>query len=321
MSTQAAPAVQAQTPPPKPPPTKEARDTSLFTLAVGAPSLRQDGPFPKIDGYAAVFNQLSENLGGFREKIDPHAFDETLANADDVRGLVDHDPSRILGRIKAGTLRLNTDAVGLHYVIDPPDTQTGRDILVSLKRGDVDQSSFAFRTLDDNWEFKKDASGHTTATRTLLRVKLYDVSVVTYPAYPQTKVGVRALWPCATDDATEAEVRGWLAEQIERVSPRPHVNELRSRLIRTRWEDRMQQEAVELRTPDVQTVIFTKADWDVASAKQWLSKNNFRSDKLDTTNNTYRFRQFEPSQCKAGSYLTLSKNTPRGVKLVVCTNK
>lgn len=319
MSTQVAPAVQAQAP--KTPPSKEQRDTSLFSPIIGAPSARKDGSFPKIDGYAAVFNQLSENLGGFREKIDPHAFDETLANGDDVRGLVDHDPSRILGRIKAGTLHLNTDAVGLHYVIDPPDTQTGRDILESLKRGDVDQSSFAFRTLDDNWEFKKNADGHTTATRTLLRVKLYDVSVVTYPAYPQTKVGVRSLWPCITDEAAEAEVRSWLIEQIERVSPRPHLSELRTRLIHKRMEDRMDEEAIELRSPDVQTVVFRKDKWTVDTAKSWLSNHNFRNDKVDTTANTYRFRQFEPTQCKAGSYQSLTKNVPAGVTLVVCTKK
>lgn len=142
----------------------------------------------KISGYAAVFDSLSESLGGFREKIAPGAFRNSLANGDDVRALIDHNPSLVLGRTKAGTLRLEEDSRGLHYEVDPPDTQYARDLVESLKRGDVDQSSFGFRTVEDSW-----TTENGEQVRTLLEVQLFDVSPVTFPAYAATSVGLRAL--------------------------------------------------------------------------------------------------------------------------------
>jgi HK97 family phage prohead protease len=134
-----------------------------------------DGDSPKITGYAAVFNSPSEDMG-FIEQVDPHAFDNTLN--DDVRALWNHDSSHVLGRTKSGTLRLSVDAKGLKYEIDPPDTQAARDLMTSMKRGDVDSSSFGFITNEDKWDYST-----TPATRTLLSVSLFDVSPVTYPAY------------------------------------------------------------------------------------------------------------------------------------------
>lgn len=141
-----------------------------------------------IVGYAAVFNKLSEDLGGFREKISPGAFTATLEKDDDVRALIDHDTSKILGRNKSGTLKLEQNSKGLKATIKPADTQAGRDIMTSLERGDIDGMSFGFRTIEDKWETVK-----SEEIRTLLEVQLFDISVVTYPAYPDTSVAVRSL--------------------------------------------------------------------------------------------------------------------------------
>ncbi len=146
-----------------------------------------EGERPKIVGHAAVFNELSEPLWGFRERILPGAFKEAIER-DDVRALVNHDPNYVLGRNKAGTLRLAEDERGLAVEIDPPDTQWARDLMVSMRRGDVNQMSFAFTVLDE--EFSKEDGENI---RILKKVRLHDVSVVTYPAYPQTDVQVRSI--------------------------------------------------------------------------------------------------------------------------------
>lgn len=142
----------------------------------------------KIVGYAAKFMNRSQDLGGFIEQIDPQAFTRTLSEGADVRALIDHNPSLILGRTVSGTLRLETDSTGLLVEITPPDTTYARDLMVSLERGDVTQMSFAFVTKQDTW-----AKEGTTNIRTLLDVDLHDVSAVTYPAYLNTEVGLRSL--------------------------------------------------------------------------------------------------------------------------------
>lgn len=147
----------------------------------------KDGVLPKIHGHAAVFNELSEDLGGFRERIAPGAFSASVER-DDIRALFNHDPNFPLGRNRAGTLELSEDATGLEVIIEPPDAQFARDLLISIGRGDISQMSFGFRTLLDDWEFQ----GGVTV-RTLREVQLFDVSPVTFPAYPQTDVAVRAL--------------------------------------------------------------------------------------------------------------------------------
>ncbi len=138
-------------------------------------------------GYAAKFNTLSEDFGGFRERIAAGFFDEVLA--DDVRALFNHDPNLILGRSTNKTLRLGVDSVGLWYEYDDPNTSYSNDLLISMERGDVDQSSFAFGVKEDRWD-KID----NVWTRTLMKAsRLYDVSPVTYPAYPDTQASARSL--------------------------------------------------------------------------------------------------------------------------------
>jgi len=140
----------------------------------------------KIVGHAAVFDQWSEDLGGFREMVKPGAFKKTLKEAD-VRALFNHDPNFVLGRNKAGTLTLAEDDKGLAVEIDPPDAQWARDLTTSMERGDINQMSFGFRVVKENWNDEDPRD----LTRELVEVELFDVSPVTYPAYPQTTVAVR----------------------------------------------------------------------------------------------------------------------------------
>ncbi len=140
-----------------------------------------------IVGYAAMFDVLSLPLWGFRERIRPGAFSKTIQEAD-VRALWNHDRNFVLGRTKAGTLRLHEDDRGLGMEIFPPDTQWARDFMVSIDRGDVDQMSFSFEALQEEWAIE---DGETV--RTLVEVRLFDVSPVTFPAYPQTSVQLRSV--------------------------------------------------------------------------------------------------------------------------------
>lgn len=150
---------------------------------------KQDTEQPKIIGYGAVFNSLSENLGGFQEVIMPGAFADTLG--DDVRALMNHDANLILGRTIAGTLKLAEDNIGLLYEIDPPQTSYAKDLLLSIQRGDIDQSSFGFQVLEESW--KSPTDDNPLPIRVLHKVRLFDVSPVTFPAYPTTTVSARTL--------------------------------------------------------------------------------------------------------------------------------
>lgn len=152
--------------------------------------VRAEGDARKIVGHAAVFNLDSELLyGNFIERIAPGAFKESIKKPDDVRALINHDSNLILGRSTSGTLTMKEDDHGLAVEIDPPDTSYARDLIVSMERGDVSQMSFGFETIEDKWTRGEDGAPDV---RTLLKVRLFDVSAVTYPAYPDTDVAVRS---------------------------------------------------------------------------------------------------------------------------------
>jgi uncharacterized protein len=141
----------------------------------------------KIVGYAAKFNTRSQDLGGFIEQIDRGFFDSCLK--DDIRALINHDANQVLGRTTSGTCKLSIDDMGLRYEIDPPETSYANDLLVSMQRGDINQSSFAFQVDyendGDSWEYD---DSNDIYIRTLKKCKrLFDVSPVTYPAYEQTE--------------------------------------------------------------------------------------------------------------------------------------
>ena len=141
-----------------------------------------------VTGHAAVFDVLSHPIMDFRETIAPGAFAESIKN-DDIRALWNHDPSRVLGRNKSKTLTLTEDDRGLAFEMDVAETGVGNDALVSIRRGDVDEMSFGFITIEDEWTQEPDE----LAIRTLVKVRLLDVSPVAFAAYPDTDVAVRAL--------------------------------------------------------------------------------------------------------------------------------
>lgn len=144
----------------------------------------ENGP-TKLVGYAAVFNQLSEPIGGFIERIESGAFSESI-KSDDIRALFNHDSNYPLGRTKNGTMVLTEDEHGLRVEIEPPDTSFARDLMINIKRGDVTQMSFGFYVKKDEWETVDD-----TTVRTLREVELFDVSPVTFPAYTGTEIQAR----------------------------------------------------------------------------------------------------------------------------------
>jgi hypothetical protein len=139
-------------------------------------------------GHAAVFNTVADIGGWFREKIAPGAFKKTLADNADVRALLNHNPDKILGRTKAGTLKLREDETGLLSEISMPETTVGRDLMISVKRGDIDQMSFAFQSIQEQW----DETDAEHPVRTITEARLFDVSPVTFPAYPTTDVSARS---------------------------------------------------------------------------------------------------------------------------------
>jgi HK97 family phage prohead protease len=145
-----------------------------------------------LTGYAALYNSLSEDLGGFVEVIRPGAFDRALAEKQDVLARAEHDSRMLLGRTSSGTVRLSSDSKGLKYEVDVPDTQAGRDLMALVRRGDVKQSSFAF--IVPNREAARVSVAEDGAVlREIFDVDLIDVAPVAMPAYSQTSVSARAL--------------------------------------------------------------------------------------------------------------------------------
>ena len=132
-----------------------------------------------FEGYAAVFNSRSENLGGFTEFVAPGAFTRSLKTRNDVKLLWNHDAGQVLGSTRARTLTLTEDARGLKVTAQLPNTQLGRDTAELLKRGDVDAMSFGFNVIKDKWNANGDE-------RTLEAVRLFEVSIVAFPAYSAT---------------------------------------------------------------------------------------------------------------------------------------
>lgn len=139
-----------------------------------------------IEGYFSVFNSIYELWSGATESVAPGAFSNTLGN--DVRALIDHDSRLVLGRNRAGTLELREDSHGLwgRIRINPND-QDAVNLYERVKRGDVDQCSFGFEIIREDTEVHEDGSIHWT----IREVKLYEVSVVTFPAYEETSVSAR----------------------------------------------------------------------------------------------------------------------------------
>lgn len=144
-----------------------------------------------IHGHAAVFNSPADSNWGWFEQIAPGAFTDAVKN-DDVRALINHNPDKVLGRTKSKTLTLKEDKKGLYFEVEVPDTGYGNDLVTSMRRGDIDQMSFAFRTKRAEWDYEQDPP-----MRTLIDVQLLDVSPVTFPFYADTDAQVRSVLTAA----------------------------------------------------------------------------------------------------------------------------
>ena len=164
-----------------------------------------------IRGYAAVYNSDSEWMGGFYEQIEAGAFDSVLDN--DVRAYFNHDENLLLGRVSSGTLRIGTDKRGLFYEVDLPNTTYANDLVELMKRGDVNQSSFAFLIEKDRWEQR---GGMTY--RIIEKVsRLLDVSPVAQPAYPDatSELKTRDLETETKEEIETAAAENTASESVE----------------------------------------------------------------------------------------------------------
>lgn len=170
-----------------------------------------DSPDKYIEGYFAVFNRQTELWPGAYEEIAPGAFDETLSN--DIRALINHDTTLVLGRNKAGTLELKADSYGLwgRVKINPNDSDAV-NLYERVKRGDVDQCSFGFNITSEETDWRDDG----TVKWTITGIDLHEVSVCTFPAYEETGVQAR-----------KAEVEQHRQRLLE-----ARKNQLRERMIR-----------------------------------------------------------------------------------------
>lgn len=147
---------------------------------------REEGEERHITGYFSVFGDEYELFPGATESVDPHAFDDALTG--DIRALINHDTTLVLGRTTAGTLKLEVDNHGLRGdILINPDDQDAVNAWARVQRGDVSQCSFGFDILDEETEWREDGSVHWT----IKSVKLYEVSVCTFPAYQGTEVSAR----------------------------------------------------------------------------------------------------------------------------------
>jgi len=164
-----------------------------------------------IRGYAAVYNSDSEWMGGFYEQIEAGAFDSVLEN--DVRAYFNHDENLLLGRVSSGTLRIGTDKRGLFYEVDLPNTSYANDLVELMKRGDVNQSSFAFLIEKDRWE-QRDGITYRIIEKVS---RLLDVSPVAQPAYPDatSELKTRDLETETKEEVEAAAVEDTASEAVE----------------------------------------------------------------------------------------------------------
>ncbi len=147
----------------------------------------RDDSAPKIEGYFVVFGDIYDICPGGQETVDPHAFDEAIEGKD-IRCLIDHETRLVLGRTTAGTLSLSVDEHGVFGSVSiNPDDSDAMNLYARVKRGDVTQCSFGFDILDE-----ETTNTETGVLWTIKSVKLYEVSVVTFPAYESTEVEARS---------------------------------------------------------------------------------------------------------------------------------
>ena len=170
-----------------------------------------------IAGYAAKYNCDSKVMRDwwgdkFIEVIAEGAFDLSL-RSNTIKALYNHNTDNVLGSTKSGTLRLESDSVGLRFEIDLPNTSVANDLYESVKRGDIDGTSFGFKVNNDKWsEIEQD--GEKIMKRTLLEIELYEISPTPFPAYEDTEVDCRSLEKLKAKVETKNNKRSSLLELI-----------------------------------------------------------------------------------------------------------
>lgn len=170
---------------------------------------REDGETPHITGYFAVFNSNYEIAPGMSESIAPGAFSKTLGN--DIRALVNHDTTLVLGRNKAGTLELKEDSHGLWGDISiNPNDGDAMNLYQRVARGDVDQCSFGFNIVRESTDIREDGSIHWT----IEEIDLHEVSCCTFPAYEETSINARAAEKAAIE---KRNLDAWKIKMKERL--------------------------------------------------------------------------------------------------------
>jgi HK97 family phage prohead protease len=185
--------------------------------------IRQEGDGMTFVGYAAKFNSRSEDLGGFVETIQQGAFSRSLRSRNDVKLLVNHDSGRVLASSRAKTLRLYEDETGLKVEADLPNTTDGRDMAELLRRGDLNKMSFGFSVQKDSWN-------NEMTERTLKSVRLFEVSIVAFPAYAETEAMVRSLDKVAKRAQVDADE---LADAVMKLEEGADLSDQEADLIKT----------------------------------------------------------------------------------------
>jgi len=184
--------------------------------------LRAEGDGMTFIGYAAKFNSPSEDLGGFVETIEPGAFRRSLRSRNDVKLLVNHDTGRVLASTRSGTMKLYEDEVGLRVEASLPNTSDGRDMAELLRRGDLNKMSFGFSVIKDSWN-------QEMTQRTLKSVRLFETSIVAFPAYAATEAMVRSLDKVATRAQVDADA---LADAVLKLEEGSDLSDTEAELIK-----------------------------------------------------------------------------------------
>jgi HK97 family phage prohead protease len=170
--------------------------------------VRAEGDGMSFTGYASVFNSPSEDLGGFVEYVAPGAFKRSLQSRNEVKLLWNHDSGEPLASLRGGTMQLVEDEVGLRVTAKLPNTTRGRDIAELLRTKVIDSMSFGFNVIKDSWS--RDGQ-----TRTLESVRLFEASIVSFPAYSATTATVRSATTINPDQLAEALLKLESGEELD----------------------------------------------------------------------------------------------------------
>lgn len=161
------------------------KETRVFSISQLSTRAEGEEKAVAIEGYAAVFNSKTSIGGWFDEVIEPGAFSRSLSDNGDIRALFNHNWDNVLGRTKSQTLELREDEKGLNFKVELPDTSVARDLTISMERGDINQCSFGFFITDEEWNYNVEP-----ALRTIKEVELFEISIVSIPAYDDTEASL-----------------------------------------------------------------------------------------------------------------------------------